>query len=79
MLFSGTVRRNLDPFGQHSDQAMWQALEEVSQEHKHLICSHHMLLAIITSLAKEVMFLVALLSLSVCLFVCLWTTLLKKL
>ena len=35
--------------------------------------------AIITSLAKEVMFLVALVCLSVCLFVCLWTTLLKKL
>ena len=34
---------------------------------------------IITSLAKEVMFLVALVSLSVCLFVCLWTTLFKKL
>ena len=42
---------------------------------------------IIASLAKEVMFLVALVSLSVslsvclfvCLFVCLWTTLLKKL
>ena len=37
----------------------------------------------ITSLAKEVMFLVALVSLSVCqsvcLFVCLWTTILKKL
>ena len=33
---------------------------------------------LITSLAKEVMFLVALVSLSVCLFVCLWT-LLKKL
>ena len=33
----------------------------------------------ITSLAKEVMFLVALVSLSVCLFVCLWITLLKKL
>ena len=36
-----------------------------------------------TSLAKEVMFLVALVSLSVCLsvclFVCLWTILLKKL
>ena len=29
MLFSGTVRRNLDPFSQHTDQAMWQALEEV--------------------------------------------------
>ena len=40
-------------------------------------------IVIITSLAKEVMFLVALVSLSVCLsvclFVCLWTTLLKKL
>ena len=36
-------------------------------------------LFVITSLAKEVMFSVALVSLSVCLFVCLWTTLLKKL
>ena len=40
-------------------------------------------LLLFTSLAKEVMFLVALVSLSVCmsvcLFVCLWTTLLKKL
>ena len=34
---------------------------------------------IITSLAKEVMFLVALVCLSVCLSVCLWTTLLKTL
>ena len=33
----------------------------------------------ITSLAKEVMFLVALICLFICLFVCLWTTLLKKL
>ena len=32
-----------------------------------------------TSLAKEVMLLVALVSLSVCLFVCLWTAFLKKL
>ena len=30
VLFSGTVRRNLDPFSQHTDQAMWQALEEVA-------------------------------------------------
>ena len=34
---------------------------------------------IFTSLVKEVMFLVALVCLSVCLLVCLWTTLLKKL
>ena len=33
---------------------------------------------IITSLAKEVMFLIALVCLFVCLFVCWWTTLLKK-
>ena len=41
--------------------------------------ANHCCLLVITSLAKEVMFLVALVSLSVCLSVCLWTTLLKKL
>ena len=29
VLFSGSVRRNLDPFSQHTDQALWQALKEV--------------------------------------------------
>ncbi|XP_058478651.1 ATP-binding cassette sub-family C member 4-like [Solea solea] len=29
MLFTGTVRKNLDPFNQHTDEQMWQALEEV--------------------------------------------------
>ncbi|KAJ3346518.1 hypothetical protein GGF32_007687, partial [Allomyces javanicus] len=28
-LFQGSVRFNLDPFGQHSDQALWRALEAV--------------------------------------------------
>ncbi|KAJ3353132.1 hypothetical protein GGF32_003194 [Allomyces javanicus] len=28
-LFQGSVRFNLDPFGQHSDQALWHALEAV--------------------------------------------------
>jgi ABC-type multidrug transport system fused ATPase/permease subunit len=28
-MFSGTVRRNLDPFGQHSDSEVWEALEQV--------------------------------------------------
>ncbi|KNE65539.1 hypothetical protein AMAG_11152 [Allomyces macrogynus ATCC 38327] len=28
-LFHGSVRFNLDPFGQHSDQALWRALEAV--------------------------------------------------
>merc|ERR1711916_202401 len=27
MLFSGTIRSNLDPFGKHSDEEMWEALE----------------------------------------------------
>ncbi|XP_015608410.1 probable multidrug resistance-associated protein lethal(2)03659 [Cephus cinctus] len=29
VLFSGTVRRNLDPFDEYSDDLLWQALEEV--------------------------------------------------
>ena len=29
MLFNGPVRKNLDPFHQHADEALWQALSEV--------------------------------------------------
>uniref|UniRef100_A0A671PYG4 Multidrug resistance-associated protein 4 n=1 Tax=Sinocyclocheilus anshuiensis TaxID=1608454 RepID=A0A671PYG4_9TELE len=29
MLFTGTMRKNLDPFSQHSDHDLWNALEEV--------------------------------------------------
>ncbi|XP_053685764.1 probable multidrug resistance-associated protein lethal(2)03659 [Sabethes cyaneus] len=29
VLFSGRVRENLDPFGQHKDEEMWRALEQV--------------------------------------------------
>ncbi|XP_073707299.1 ATP-binding cassette sub-family C member 4 [Garra rufa] len=29
VLFTGTMRKNLDPFGQHSDHDLWNALEEV--------------------------------------------------
>ncbi|XP_043261450.1 uncharacterized protein LOC122402590 [Colletes gigas] len=29
VLFSGTLRRNLDPFNEFSDKALWEALEEV--------------------------------------------------
>lgn len=39
MIFSGSVRYNLDPFGEYSDEAIWGALEQVSL----LTCvSHHM-------------------------------------
>ena len=27
MLFSGTLRQNLDPFGRHTDEELWQVLE----------------------------------------------------
>ena len=27
VIFSGTLRENLDPFGQHSDVEVWKALE----------------------------------------------------
>ncbi|KAJ4924429.1 hypothetical protein JOQ06_000669 [Pogonophryne albipinna] len=29
VLFTGSMRKNLDPFGQHSDEDLWRALEEV--------------------------------------------------
>lgn len=29
VLFTGTMRKNLDPFQEHSDKALWNALEEV--------------------------------------------------
>ncbi|XP_072539978.1 ATP-binding cassette sub-family C member 4 isoform X1 [Salminus brasiliensis] len=29
VLFTGTMRKNLDPFNQHSDETLWNALEEV--------------------------------------------------
>ena len=29
-IFSGTVRSNLDPFNQHTDDALWRSLERVS-------------------------------------------------
>lgn len=28
-LFSGTMRTNLDPFGQHSDDELWKVLDQV--------------------------------------------------
>ena len=33
MLFSGPMRRNLDPFGEHLDTEMWNVLEEVKRLH----------------------------------------------
>ena len=29
VLFSGTMRKNLDPFNEHSDLELWNALDEV--------------------------------------------------
>ena len=35
VIFSGSVRYNLDPFGQHSDKEIWMALQQVcGVEHK---------------------------------------------
>lgn len=36
VLFTGTMRKNLDPFGQHSDHDLWNALEEVNT-HTHTL------------------------------------------
>ena len=30
VLFSGTMRRNMDPFNEHNDLALWNILDEVS-------------------------------------------------
>ena len=32
VLFSGTLRRNLDPFNEFSDESLWDALNEVKQK-----------------------------------------------
>ena len=34
ILFSGSVRRNLDPFGEKTDEELWDALEKVQLRHK---------------------------------------------
>ena len=31
MLFSGTLRYNLDPFDEYSDEEVWDALEQVGE------------------------------------------------
>ena len=36
VLFSGTVRRNLDPFDERDDEALWQALKEVNTSSRSL-------------------------------------------
>jgi len=33
VLFSGTMRKNLDPFDEYSDHALWNALDEVTILH----------------------------------------------
>ncbi|XP_033609843.1 multidrug resistance-associated protein 5 isoform X2 [Cryptotermes secundus] len=44
VLFQGTIRYNLDPFGEHSDDKIWEALdkahlkEKISREEKQLLC-----------------------------------------
>ena len=35
VLFSGTVRRNLDPFDRHTDAEIWEALRHVNMHVRH--------------------------------------------
>ena len=35
VLFTDTVRKNLDPFNQHTDEALWMALDEASIQSTH--------------------------------------------
>ena len=32
ILFSGTLRKNLDPFGEFTDEAIWKSLQQVSYQ-----------------------------------------------
>lgn len=32
VLFSGTMRKNLDPFDEYQDEVLWSALEEVNNK-----------------------------------------------
>ena len=38
VLFSGTVRTNLDPFGRHSDPDLWEALTHVNLKVPRCLC-----------------------------------------
>ena len=40
VLFTGTMRNNLDPFGEYSDTALWLALEQVSSHVRCLLGSN---------------------------------------
>lgn len=48
VLFSGTLRRNLDPFEEYSDETLWNTLEEVC------ICIHYYKISLI--LIKSTLF-----------------------
>lgn len=39
VLFSGTLRRNLDPFGEFDDSLLWMAIEEVCVRTYKPMCS----------------------------------------
>ena len=39
VLFSGSVRKNLDPFGEYEDEVLWKALEEVKLKESMLLMS----------------------------------------
>lgn len=41
VLFSGTVRSNLDPYGRHEDHELWEALGHVALKVPHQLCPLH--------------------------------------
>lgn len=41
MLFSGPMRKNLDPFGEHLDTELWSVLEEVTSLKSYMIRTNY--------------------------------------
>ena len=53
VLFSGSVRKNLDPFGEYEDIILWKALEEVKLKESMLLISKEKNVALLDFMLTE--------------------------